>query len=99
MRQNGWEVDIRRVDYAMERVFEEFDRVNFYEGAGPLSHLIRRELESARPHLTPFEYLFGLKIRAGNISISEAVETYLSMPQEQIETEFIRVFRRVRSPS
>jgi hypothetical protein len=40
--------------------------------------------------------LFGLKIRAGNISISEAVETYLSMPQEQIETEFIRVFRRVR---
>jgi len=89
-----WEVDIRRVEYAMERVVEEFDRVNFYQGAGPLSHLIRRELESARPHLTPFEYLFGLKIRAGNISISEAIEAYLSMPQDQIESEFIRVFRK-----
>src|SRR6516164_8855792 len=60
LRQNGWEVDIRRVDYAMERVFEEFDRVNFYEGAGPLSHLIRRELRPPRSHLPPFDEVFGL---------------------------------------
>ncbi len=91
---NRWEVDIRRVEYAVDKVVEEFDRVNFYEGAGPLSYLIRRELESARPHLTPFQYLFGREIRTGDLSIIEAVEVYLSMPQEQIENEFIRAFRK-----
>jgi predicted phosphodiesterase len=92
--RDRWEVDIRRVEYAVDKVVEEFGRVKFYEGAGPLSHLIRRELESARPHLTPFEYLFGAGIRAGDISILEAVEVYLSMPQKQIESEFFRVFRK-----
>jgi predicted phosphodiesterase len=92
--RNRWEIDIRRVEYSVDKVVEEFDRVNFYEGAGPLSHLIRRELESARPHLTPFEYLFGPEIRTGDLSIIEAVQAYLSMPQKQIENEFIRVFRK-----
>jgi predicted phosphodiesterase len=89
-----WEVDIRRVEYSVSRVVKEFDRVNFYDGAGPLSYLIRRELESARPHLTPFQYLFGTEIRAGEVSISDAVDVYLSMPQERIESEFLKVFRK-----
>jgi predicted phosphodiesterase len=91
-RQDGWHVDIRRVEYPIDNVVEEFDRVNFYAGAGPLARLIRRELESARPHLTPFQFLFGSAMRAGQISVRNAVENYLSMPQEQIESEFIRVF-------
>src|ERR1700733_10489603 len=57
--RDRWVVAIQRIEYAVEMVLGEFERVNFYQGAGPLSHLIRRELESARPHLTPFEYLFG----------------------------------------
>jgi predicted phosphodiesterase len=89
-----WEVDIRRVEYALDKVIEEFDRVNFYKGAGPLARLIRRELESARPHLTPFEYLFGPGIRAGGISVLDAVDAYLSMSEREIESEFIRVFRK-----
>jgi predicted phosphodiesterase len=89
-----WEVDIRRIEYTVEKVIEEFDRVNFYEGTGPLSRLIRRELESARPHLTPFQYLFGAGMRSGKISVLDAVEVYLSMSQEQIESEFSRVFRK-----
>jgi hypothetical protein len=88
-----WEVDIRRVEYSISKVVEEFDRVNFYQGAGPLSHLIRRELESARPHLTPFEYLFGSEIKTGNISIPDAIKAYLAKPQDEIEREFCRFFR------
>ena len=93
-RQGGWHVDIRRVEYPIDNVVEEFDRVNFYAGAGPLARLIRRELESARPHLTPFQFLFGSAMRAGQISVRNAVENYLLMPQEQIESEFIRVFMK-----
>src|SRR5215469_242549 len=92
--QNRWKVDIRRIEYAVDKVVEEFDRVKFYHGAGPLSYVIRRELESARPHLTPFQYLFGAPLRAGKLSILDAVEAYLKMPQEVIEDQFIQVFRK-----
>ncbi len=92
--QDQWEVEIRRIEYAVEKVLEEFERVNFYQGAGPLSHLIRRELESARPHLTPFEYLFGTPLREGKFSIHGAVEAYMEMSQAEIEEQFFRVFRK-----
>ena len=35
--RDRWEVEIRRIEYAVEKVLEEFERVNFYQGAGPLS--------------------------------------------------------------
>jgi predicted phosphodiesterase len=89
-----WEVEIRRIEYAVEKVMQEFERVNFYQGAGPLSHLIRRELESARPHLTPFEYLFGNRLREGKLSIQKAVGAYMEMSQGEIEEQFVRVFRK-----
>jgi predicted phosphodiesterase len=92
--RNRWEVEIRRIEYALEKVVKEFERVNFYQGAGPLSHLIRRELESARPHLTPFEYLFGPPLREGRLSIQKAVGTYMKLSQAEIEERFLRAFRK-----
>jgi putative phosphoesterase len=92
--RDRWTVEIRRVEYAIEKVLEEFERVNFYQGAGPLSQLIRRELESARPHLTPFEYLFGEPLRAGKLSILKAVDIYLEMSQAEIEEQFLRLFTK-----
>jgi predicted phosphodiesterase len=89
-----WEVEIRRVEYAVEEVLEQFERVNFYQGAGPLSRLIRRELESARPHLTPFECLFGSLLRERKLSIQNAVEAYMEMSQSEIEEQFLRIFRK-----
>jgi predicted phosphodiesterase len=92
--RDRWTVEIRRVEYAIEKVLEEFERVNFYQGAGPLSQLIRRELESARPHLTPFEYLFGEPLRAGKLSILKAVDIYLEMSQAEIDEQFLRLFTK-----
>jgi len=89
-----WGVDIRRIEYAVDKVIDEFERVKFYRDAGPLSRVIRRELESARPHLTPFQYLFGLRLRTGKLSILEAVDAYMEMSQKNIDEEFIRVFRK-----
>jgi len=92
--RDRWEVEILRIEYAVEKVLEEFERVNFYQGAGPLSYLIRRELESARPHLTPFEYIFGAPLREGKLSIQSAVATYMEMSQAKIEERLFRVFRK-----
>jgi hypothetical protein len=75
-------------------VITQLSRVNFYEGAGPLSYLIRRELESARPHLSPFERLFGTPVRDGKLSIQEAINAYLEMPQAAIEAEFAKTFKK-----
>jgi predicted phosphodiesterase len=93
-KRDRWEVEIRRIEYAIQEVLEEFERVNFYQGAGPLSHLIRRELESARPHLTPFEYLFGLPLREERLTVQEAVGTYMRMTQAEIEEQFLRLFKK-----
>jgi hypothetical protein len=92
--RDRWVVAIQRIEYAVEIVLGEFERVNFYQGAGPLSHLIRRELESARPHLTPFEYLFGAILRQGQLSIYEAVESYMALSQSEIEERFFQMFRK-----
>jgi hypothetical protein len=78
----------------VEKVLGEFERVNFYQGAGPLSHLIRRELETARPHLTPFEYLFAAPLREGQLTIQKAIAAYMEMSQAEIEERFFRLFRK-----
>jgi predicted phosphodiesterase len=92
--RHHWISEIRRVEYPIRRVIAELSRVNFYEGAGPLSYLIRRELESAHPHLSPFERLFGTPVRDGKFSIQQAVNSYLEMPQAEIEAEFAKTFKR-----
>ena len=89
-----WISEIRRVAYPVRSVIEELGRVNFYEGAGPLSFLIRRELESARPHLSPFERLFGTSVRNGKLSIQQAVEAYMAMAQAEIEAEFVMTLKK-----
>jgi predicted phosphodiesterase len=92
--RDRWIVEIRRIEYQVNAVIDQLDRVNFYEGAGPLSTLIRRELESARPHLAPFENLFGSSVRNGSLSIQAAVKRYMAMPQPEIEAAFIRALRK-----
>ena len=87
--KDRWIVEIRRIEYQIKEVINQLDEVNFYEGAGPLSLLIRRELDSARPHLAPFESLFGSSIRDGSLSIHAAIKRYMAMPQIEIEAAFV----------
>jgi predicted phosphodiesterase len=89
-----WDVEIRRVSYSVDDVFAAFNKVNFYEGVGPLSHIIRREIESARPHLTPFYFLFGNLLRSEEIEINDAVKSYISMADEEIAEKFASIFAK-----
>jgi predicted phosphodiesterase len=87
--KDHWIVEIRRIAYRIKKVIDQLDQVNFYEGTGPLSWLIRRELESARPHLSPFESLFGSLVRNGSLTIHAAIKRYMEMPQTEIEAAFV----------
>lgn len=89
-----WRGELRRVPYPVADVFTVFAKTNFYENVGPLAHIIRRELESARPHMTAFYHFFGPLLRTGELSIFAAVETYLSMSQAVIEEQYQALRRR-----
>lgn len=93
-RQGNWSTELRRVNYPVADVLAHFEEDGFCEGAGPLAHIIRREITSARAHLTPFCHMFGPRLRSGQISIFEAVSVYLALSQEEIE----KYYRSLRRP-
>jgi predicted phosphodiesterase len=97
--KDHWIAEIRRIEYRIQEVIDQLDEVNFYEGAGPLSRLIRRELESARPHLAPFECLFGNSVRNGSLSIDAAIKRYMEIPQAEIEAAFVYAFNKQAVPA
>jgi predicted phosphodiesterase len=93
-QHDRWRGELRRVAYPVADVFSVFARTNFYENVGPLAHIIRRELESARPHMTAFYQFFGPLLRSGELSIFAAVEAYLSLSQAVIEEHYLKLRRR-----
>ena len=97
-REGNWSTELRRVSYSVAAVLEQFEKNGFCEGAGPLAHIIRREVISARPHLTPFCRRFGSQLRSGQISIFEAVRAYLALSQEEIEAYYRQVRRPCAAP-
>jgi putative phosphoesterase len=80
-----WRIEIRRVHYPLEAVLKTIETVKFHEGTGPLGLIIRRELESARPHLNLFWYLFGEPVRRAELTFQAAVDAYLGISQEDVE--------------
>ncbi|MBV9492344.1 MAG: metallophosphoesterase family protein [Verrucomicrobia bacterium] len=93
-RRGAWQPELRRVPYPVGEVIATFNKCGFYQGAGPVAYVIRRELESARPHLTAFCELFGPPVRNRQMSIFEAVDAYLSLPQAAIEEHYHQMRRR-----
>jgi predicted phosphodiesterase len=91
-REGNWSTELRRLNYPLAAVLAHFEKDGFCEGAGPLAHIIRREITSAQPHLTPFCRMFGPRLRSRQISIFEAVSVYLALSQEEIE----RYYRSLR---
>ena len=50
----GWRVELRQVDYDLERTFEVYERSGFLAEGGVTARLLRMELEHAVPILVPF---------------------------------------------
>ncbi len=53
-RDRGFEVELRQVDYDLERIFAVYERSGFLAEGGVTARLLRLELEHASPLLVPF---------------------------------------------
>jgi putative phosphoesterase len=80
-RANGWDAELRAVEYDVERAAHTFQTHGFLDGGGPLARVILHELRSARPHLSHWINRFGDAVRAGEMSVARAVELYLAAPE------------------
>ncbi|HEX8551207.1 MAG TPA: metallophosphoesterase family protein [Abditibacteriaceae bacterium] len=69
--------EIRRVEYDRDASYRAFEDDGFLRDGGPLARVIRREIETARPHLGPFVNRYADAVRAGTMALDEAVNRYL----------------------
>lgn len=73
----GWHAELRAVEYDRKRTYRGFEDGGFLDGGGPLARVIRKEVETARPHLGPWVRCFADDVRAGRLSVAQATERYL----------------------
>lgn len=78
LRNGGWRVEIRRVDYDKPQAERDFTESGFLAEAGPMAQLIFRELCDARPHVGPWRNRFLEAVKSRELTVKEAVYRYLS---------------------
>ena len=75
-RNGEWHAELRAIEYSRQPTIAAFATNGFFEGGGPLARVILREVETARPHLGPWVRHFAEDVRAGHLSVTEAVDRY-----------------------
>jgi hypothetical protein len=83
-QESGWQGEITRVAYDLEAAKKDFLLTGFTKDGGPLADLILAELELGWPQLGKWFNEYELAVRAGEISLPEAVYEFLKNPN--IET-------------
>lgn len=78
-QNNSWNIELRRIEYSIDATLRAFETGGFNEGGGPLSHIIRREVETARPHLGPWVRDFAERVKRHEMTVAQAVEDYLAL--------------------
>lgn len=73
----AWRAEIRRVEYDRAATLHAFESGGFCSGGGPIARIVRREIETARPHLGSFVRRYADAVRDGEISLDAAVKAYL----------------------
>jgi putative phosphoesterase len=90
-RNSAWSTELVRVDYALETTIERLKDPTVADGMGPLVGVIRRELVSARPHLSLFTAVYIPQVRAGQLLLEDAVAEYLSLSQTEVDRLYHRI--------
>lgn len=73
-----WQVQGVRVAYDRERAIRDFESSGFLDEGGALTRVIFREFFEARVHVGPWRRQYLAAIQAGEISVVDSVERYLS---------------------
>lgn len=76
---NGeWNVHIKRVDYNKVQAEKDFHESGFMDAGGPVAQLILLEHRHNTPYVGPFMHQYLPLIEDNKISLSHAVNTYLT---------------------
>jgi putative phosphoesterase len=73
-----WQGGIERVRYDRERAIADFTHSGFLDEGGALTRLIFREFFEARMHVGPWRRQYLEAVKAGEITVVEAVNRYLA---------------------
>jgi putative phosphoesterase len=78
---NGqWHAEIIRMNYDIQQSRKDFYETGYLEGAGPVSRVVLRELDTALSQLYFWTTKYEQAILAGEITVSKATKEFLSEP-------------------
>jgi predicted phosphodiesterase len=78
-QKNGWKIRHQSVPYNLEATISRFHDTGYLSSAGPMGHLFFREVVTASQQITPFLRLYTQWSKQGDISLSRAVDRFLSL--------------------
>lgn len=74
---NGWNAEIVRVAYDLDKAAEDFFTTGFIPEAGPLAKLVLIELREARSQLFQWTCRYQARCLAGEMSMEDSVSAFL----------------------
>jgi hypothetical protein len=77
--KNGWKIQHQSVPYPLDATINRFHDTGYLSAVGPMGHLFFRELVTASQQIVPFLRLYTQWSKQGDISLSRAVERFLSL--------------------
>jgi len=87
---NAVDVSFVQVEYDRERILEIYDETGFATATGATSHLLRLEIETATPHLVPFQHW---ATKTGRQAVEDQIGAFLDFhePGESMGSFFARL--------
>ena len=76
--RQSWSTRFIRLEYDRDAARSAFEDEGFMEGAGPIARLVRWEFDQARPCLFDWTNRFQAHVLAGELSMEDAVNRFLS---------------------
>jgi len=77
--KNGWKITHQSVTYHLDATTNRFHDTGYLSSVGPMGHLFFREVVTASQQIVPFLRLFTQWSKQGDISLSQAVDRFLSL--------------------
>ena len=77
--KNGWKIQHQSVQYNVDATISRFHDTNYLSTVGPMGHLFFREVVTGSHQIVPFLRLYSHWSKLGDISLSRAVDRFLSL--------------------
>lgn len=77
--KDGWKIQHQSVPYPLDATLSRFRDTGYLSSVGPMGHLFFREVVTGSHQIVPFLRLYAQWSKQGDISLSQAVDRFLSL--------------------